>query len=159
MPLSFKTRVALPESTRTELITQLNVAVATAFDLSSQVKQAHWNVKGPQFFSHHELFDRLANGLRKSVDKFAERATTLGGYAYGTVRLATERSQLPEYDLDAVSAHQHVAALIERYALYCHLLRESAEKTGSDLATQDLFIESLRKAELDLWFLESHTNV
>lgn len=159
MPLSYKTRVALPESTRSELITQLNIAVATAFDLASQVKQAHWNVKGPQFFSHHQLFDKLAKGLRKSVDKFAERATTLGGYALGTVRLATERSQLPEYDLGAVSTNQHITALVERYALYCRLLRESAEKSGSDLATQDLFVETLREAELDLWFLESHTNV
>lgn len=159
MPLTFKTLVDLPESTRTQLISQLNVALGTAVDLASQVKQAHWNIKGPHFFARHELFDKLVVNLRSSADKIAERAATLGGYAHGTVRGAVTNSKLNEYDLNAVHGNQHMKALVERYATYCRLLREAAEGSGADLPTQDLFIECLRQGELDMWFLESHLNV
>jgi starvation-inducible DNA-binding protein len=58
------------------------------FDLYSQTKQAHWNVKGEEFYQLHELFDEIAEELVKFMDMVAERATALGGEALGTVRMA-----------------------------------------------------------------------
>ena len=69
------------------MVSLLNQQLADTFDLYSQVKQAHWNVKGPQFIALHELFDRLAGELQAHVDLIAERATALGGKALGTVRI------------------------------------------------------------------------
>ncbi len=152
-------RVALPEEKREEMIKHLNMALAMSVDLSLQVKQAHWNIKGPQFFARHELFDRLAVHLREVSDSFAERAATLGGYAEGTVRLAAERSQLPEYDMRARDGRQHIIALVDRYARYTAFLRNTLNELEDDLVSQDLVIETLRTAELDQWFLESHINV
>ena len=156
MTTRFESHVALDEKTRTAMVAQLNIALATTVDLSTQVKQAHWNVKGPQFFARHELFDALAGRLRGCADTMAERAATLGGYARGTTRDAVESSVIGPYDDDAINGQQHMRALMKQYVKYCDLLRTCAKETDGDLATQDLFIETLRIAELDLWFLESH---
>ncbi|MGF1464821.1 MAG: DNA starvation/stationary phase protection protein Dps [Sandaracinaceae bacterium] len=158
--LRFPTRVDLPEGTRSQLVDRTNVVLGTLIDMNFQVKQAHWNIKGPQFFARHELFDKLADRLRAWTDDVAERAATLGGYAGGTVRLSAETSVLDEYDLKAVDGRQHIAALIERYGRVTSLLRESVEasQTLEDPVTEDLFTEVLRGTELDLWFLESHMN-
>ena len=51
------------------MVSLLNQQLADTFDLYSQVKQAHWNVKGPQFIALHELFDRLAEELLAYVDQ------------------------------------------------------------------------------------------
>jgi starvation-inducible DNA-binding protein len=161
MATKFQTKIALSPEVREQLVQSLNIALATALDLQLQIKQAHWNIKGPQFFARHELFDKLAKRTRKMTDEIAERATTLGGYAAGTVRLSAKNSVLPEYTLDAVDGRVHIRTLAERYATYTALLRGSVEQAENlgDPATADLFVEALRKAEMDQWFLESHLNV
>ncbi len=160
MPKTFPSHSSVKQSDREPLIASLNSALASAIDLTQQVKQAHWNIKGPQFFARHELFDKLADNLREHADGIAERAATLGGYASGTVRLAASKSTLPEYDLEAVTGNEHVKALVSRYATFAQQIREginTAESHG-DPATADLYTEVLRETELDLWFLESHIN-
>lgn len=152
------TNIAIPEEKRRPLAERLNVVLATSLDLASQVKQAHWNIKGPQFFARHQLFDALADHLRAASDEIAERASTLGGVAKGTARQTAEASVIDEYDLKAVDGRQHVQALATRYGKFGELLREAiteSEKIG-DPVTVDLYTEVLRQAELDTWFLESH---
>src|SRR5689334_8488342 len=60
-PRTYKTRIDLPTEVREQVIRLLNQHLADTFDLYGQAKQAHWNVKGPQFFQLHELFDKLAD--------------------------------------------------------------------------------------------------
>src|SRR3954463_4394869 len=93
----FSTRNDLGREVRGPMVALLNQQLADTFDLYSQTKQAHWNVKGAQFYPLHELFDRLAGELEGYVDLIAERATALGGLAQGTVRLAAANSRLGEY--------------------------------------------------------------
>ena len=73
---SFKTKIDMPRRGRTELVTLLNARLADTFDLYSQIKQAHWNVKGKNFFPLHELFDKLAADVLPFVDEIAERAAS-----------------------------------------------------------------------------------
>lgn len=161
MTTQFTNHVSLPEETKRQLTETLNVALATTLDLHSQVKQAHWNIKGPQFFARHELFDNLASKLRGYADALAERAATMGGYAKGTVRLGAEGSKLPEYDLRAVDGKHHIQVLVDRYSNYTSFIREATREASekNDPATEDLYTEVLRATELDMWFLESHLNV
>jgi len=161
MTTKFTSHAALPDNAKQALVDSLNTALATTTDLHSQVKQAHWNIKGPQFFARHELFDAMAVRLRDFADDIAERATTLGGYASGTTRLSAKASKLPEYELNAVDGKQHIKVLVDRFSEYTKLIRSSIEEAQrhGDPATEDLSTEILRGSALDMWFLESHLNV
>src|SRR5262245_31210533 len=92
---TFETHNDISQRVRENMIDLLNQQLADTFDLYSQVKQAHWNVKGMHFMQLHLFFDDLAGGLLEQVDTVAERATALGGTALGTARLAGTKSRLP----------------------------------------------------------------
>jgi starvation-inducible DNA-binding protein len=150
--------VALPAPSRQALVSVLNAHVATGMDLYTQVKQAQWNVAGPEFIALHQLFDIVASNVARWTDQIAERAGTLGGYVIGTARLTVAGSFLTEYDLDALSGPSHVKALVGQVATYTARLREaiSNASTVEDPATVDLLTRVLGESERDLWLLESH---
>ena len=93
-PTMYKTGNDLPLGERAELNTLMNLRLASAIDLQLQMKQAHWNVKGPSFIGLHELFDKIDEAVEGYVDMIAERIVQLGGIAEGTVRVAASRSRL-----------------------------------------------------------------
>ncbi|MDQ3694498.1 MAG: DNA starvation/stationary phase protection protein Dps [Chloroflexota bacterium] len=155
---TFKTHLDLPKATRTTVIALLNQQLADTFDLYSQIKQAHWNIKGKEFIALHELFDDLAERVLGFVDEIAERATALGGTAMGTARMAAANSTLPEYPADAIDAMAHVTALVDRYGKYAASTRAAIDTADEhqDMTTADLFTEISRTIDKDLWFLEAH---
>jgi starvation-inducible DNA-binding protein len=155
---TFETRIDLPADKRKKLVALLNQHLADTFDLYGHCKQAHWNVKGPQFHHLHELFDELAAQVLGYVDLIAERATALGGMAMGTVRMAAEGSRLKEYPLNARGSMQHVEALAVRFAALAATTRsaiDAAEKLH-DSDSADLLTEVSRGLDKSLWFLEAH---
>src|ERR1700731_5111832 len=107
----FKTKNDLSEDSRAKAIELLNARLADAVDLQTQTKQAHWNVKGPNFIALHELFDKINDEVEEYVDEIAERAVQLGGIAEGTARMVAKRSSLPEYPAKTVDGRSHVEAL------------------------------------------------
>ena len=111
---SFATSVDIPAANRTKINGILNQHLADSFDLMSQVKQAHWNVKGSDFWQLHKLFDEVAERASEWVDDFAERVTALGGYATGTVRMAAGSSTLPEFPTEITDSMDYVRAVAER---------------------------------------------
>lgn len=157
-PAFYPTRIDLPLDTRKPVVEMLNTTLAATTDLRTQTKQAHWNVKGKDFYQLHLLFDEMADELEEYSDMVAERVTALAGTAMGTVRIAASNSILPEYDLDAVSGMEHVAALADRYAAYAKHLRTSIDKADElgDQDTSDLYVEVSRTIDKRLWFLEAH---
>lgn len=154
----FDTRIDLPAEKREGLVELLNQSLADISDLTSQVHVAHWNVKGEEFYQLHNLFEELYNELNGFTDEIAERITTLGGYAHGTVRDAAENSTLPEYPADIAAGLKHVQALAERYALFAAHVRQAIDQSEEhgDKSTADLYTEISRVLEKRLWFLEAH---
>lgn len=154
----YSTRIDMPAETRLQVIAVLNQTLASTLDLKTQVKQAHWNVKGMDFYQLHELFDEMATELEEYIDLVAERVTALGGLAMGTARIAATQSELPEYPLDILDGKDHVTALADRYATYAKSLRADIDKTGGlgDADTADLYTEVSRSIDKRLWFLEAH---
>lgn len=154
----FSTRNDLPREVRDKMILLLNQQLADTFDLYSQTKQAHWNVKGAQFFQLHELFDKLAAELLAYVDLIAERATALGGLALGTVRMSAANSKLPECELEVTDSLSTVDSVAERYAALAASTRQAIESAEgeADADTADIFTEVSRGLDKALWFLEAH---
>lgn len=155
---SIPSRIDLSESVRSQLIPLLNQTLATTLDLKTQTKQAHWNVKGPQFLQLHELFDEMAGELEEYVDMVAERVTALGGVALGTATVAADKSSLDPYPLDIFKGLDHVSALADRFAVYAQHVREASAQAGElgDDSTADLYTEISRTVDKRLWFLEAH---
>src|SRR3979411_3327079 len=104
----YPTKNDLPETTRRQMIDLCNARLADAIDLQSQVKQAHWNVKGPNFIALHELFDKISDLCLEQIDEIAERVTSLGGTAEGTVAVAAKRSKLKNYPLSITAGKDHL---------------------------------------------------
>ena len=155
---NFDTHIDIAAEKRSELIEILNQQLADTFDLYSQIKQAHWNVKGIHFMQLHLLFDSVAAAIEPYVDTIAERVTTLGGYATGTVRMAANSSTLSEYPTDAVKGEAHLNAVRDRVAAYAASTRQAIERASElgDPTTEDLFTEVSRVVDVQLYFIEGH---
>lgn len=158
-PIMHRTMIDIPERNRTQLVALLNQSLANASDLDSQCKQAHWNVKGKDFYQLHLLFDELATEMEDYADMLAERITALGGMAQGTIRMAAKATELPEFPTDIFDGMDFVVALAERFAQFGGECRELISKTDEDLddaATADLYTEIARGIDKRLYFLEAH---
>jgi starvation-inducible DNA-binding protein len=156
---TFTTRNDLPEMSREKLVEILNARLADSFDLYSQLKQAHWNVKGSDFIQLHELYDEIAASVLDFVDEIAERATALGGLALGTARMAAAASTLDEYPIEAVAGPDTVEAVADRLAAFGAAIRAGIDEAAEleDQDTADLFTEVSRAIDKHLWFVEAHT--
>jgi starvation-inducible DNA-binding protein len=154
----FNTKNDLPGPARLKLIELLNARLADCKDLQTQIKQAHWNVKGPNFIGLHELFDKINEEVDEYVDEIAERAVQLGGVAEGTARVVARRSTLPEYPLDIADGRSHVEALSSALAAFGKTARKAIDESDGlgDKDTADLFTEVSRGIDKSLWFVEAH---
>jgi len=155
---AFHTHNDIPQETRVACCQLLNETLSATLDLWTQSKQAHWNVKGPNFYQLHLLFDEVAKVVYEYIDMIAERITALSGIANGTARQSARNSFLTEYPALPVSQEEHLQALADRLATYAKHIREAIAKTGEidDQATNDLYIEIARAIDQQLWFVESH---
>ena len=154
----YKTKIDLSEKTRRNVIVILNERLSDAIDLQSQVKQAHWNVKGPHFIALHELFDKISDAMLEQIDEIAERITSLGGTAEGTVAVAARRSKLKNYPLSITSGRDHLLYLSTQLSVYGKSVRGAIEASAElgDADTADLFTQLSREIDKYLWFLEAH---
>ena len=136
----------------------LQARLADGIDLALVIKQAHWNLKGPEFIGVHLMLDGFRDQMDDYNDKVAERITQLGGTARGTTQSVTEETKLAAYPLDIYTIGDHLAALIDRYATYAHAVRENIDETDEAGApdTAALFTEVSRGVDKQLWFLEAH---
>jgi starvation-inducible DNA-binding protein len=148
----------LPDSTRADLVALLNGRLADTADLYSQLKQAHWNVKGIHFMALHELFDQVAEAIEPYADVIAERVAGLGGTARGTVRMAAAATSLTEYPADATDGDAHLELVRDRLAAYAASNRQAIERAAAleDAATEDMLTEIQRAVDLHLYFVQSH---
>ncbi len=155
-----RTQLALPVDVRRRMAGLTNELLASAIDLYSHAKQAHWNVRGPDFIAVHELFDRVAEEATAHADELAERSGQLGAGVDGTLRMAVKASQLPEYPLGIATSSEHIKQLATSLAQFGkHLLKgvKQADE-AEDAVTADILTSICRATDKTLWFVESHNN-
>ena len=155
---SYKTHNDLSSNAKSISIGVLNARLADAIDLALLTKQAHWNIKGPQFIALHEMIDGFRTELDDHIDTMAERVVQLGGIALGTTQAVADSTTLAPYPTDIYASKEHLAALIERYARVASTVRGAIDETGNagDADTADLLTAFSRALDKQLWFLEAH---
>lgn len=144
---------------RKELCRLMNKRLATAVDLQMQLKQAHWNVKGPSFIALHELFDSVYAKIEVHVDTIAERIVQFGGIAHGTIRASAKATHLAEYPLTIQEGSAHIEAVARALSVFGTEVRNMIGETVllGDAGTADLFTEISRSVDKQLWFVEAHS--
>lgn len=156
---SHATRNDLKSNAKKVSIEILNARLAEAIDLALLTKQAHWNIKGPHFIAVHEMLDDFRTEIDVHVDTIAERAVQLGGTAIGTTQAVAQATSLKPYPTDIYKTKDHLAALIERYALAANNARAAIDETdeAGDADAADILTAYSRSLDKALWFLEAHT--
>lgn len=150
--------IRLASNTKATVIALLNARLADTIDLALATKQAHWNLKGPQFIAVHELLDTFRAGLDEHGDVMAERVAQLDGIALGTSQAVAKASGLEPYPTDMQKVPDHLAALADRYAHLANTVREDIDTTdeAGDADTADILTAFSRELDKDLWFIKSH---
>ena len=155
---TYNSKNDLKSNSKSASINLLNARLADAIDLALLTKQAHWNIKGPEFIALHEMIDGFRTQVDDYVDTMAERAVQLGGTALGTTQVVAKASTLKPYPTDIYTSKDHLAALIERYGQVANSVRAAIDEAdgAGDKDTADIFTEVSRGLDKALWFLEAH---
>ena len=157
LPSPYRSPSRLAPEARTAVAAALGARLADGLDLHSQIKEAHWNVKGPHFAALHPLYETFATALAGFNDQVAERAVTLGARVSGTARRVASTSALPEWPAGVVRDLETVEALADRIEAYLDGVRDAravAERQG-DQDTVDLLTAVVEEFEKNGWFLRA----
>ena len=154
----YTSRLDIPDHARKASIRILQARLSDSLDLEAQMKQAHWNVRGLNFYQLHQLFDEVHGVVEEFVDTLAERITALGGVADGRVKMTARATSLSEYPADAVLGDAHLKALARALGEFGAATRRDIDAATAfgDADTADVFTQVSRTVDKQLWFVEAH---
>ena len=148
----------LEDNARKTAITELQACMSDGLALSMALKQAHWNMRGPNFIAVHELMDQVKARLDPGVDEMAERIQQLDGMAVGTVEEVAKTSTIKPYPTDVTKVADHLQEVSTRMRAFGERLRGSIDTVDAagDADSADILTEVSRQLDKDLWFIQSH---
>ena len=148
---------ALPEEQQAKRIEMLNRRLADAIDLQLKSRQAYWNVKGPNFMSLRELFDKVTEGVKEDANLIAERIVQLGGTALGTAQAVAGRSSLNGYAHATAVGGGLIDALATALSDFGRHARYASEQATilQDVDTAAIFTEIACGIDKWIWFVQT----
>ncbi len=145
-----------PGAMQNNLLTHLNRLLASHSVHYQQLRNFHWNVKGPMFFQLHDKFEELYTAAADQVDALAERIVALGGRPASTLAEHLGLSDLVEVG-GVPSAEDMVGHLANQGKQLAHDLRaavEVAERSG-DRNSANLLDGMADAHDSNLWMLRA----
>jgi starvation-inducible DNA-binding protein len=149
--------IGLSEEQRTAVVKILNTLLSDEYVLYTKTRNYHWNVLGPQFNDLHKFFEEQYTELTHVVDDVAERARSLGDWAFGTLQEFAQHARLKEHPGQYPNARQMIANLLADHETIVRQLRidlETAEK-HHDMGTNDFLTGLMEKHEKMAWMLRA----
>lgn len=153
--LLFKSSGPLSPQGRHRTLSVLEPILINAMDLQIQTKLAHWNVRGPHFFSLHPLFDQVFNQVAEGVDAVAERMAQMGGLLDSSVQTISEKSALPTYTPSATGS-ACLQTIVSALSQLIRQIHEGMKHLDHDASSLDLVTGWVRELEKQLWMVEAH---
>lgn len=149
-------REILQADTNDQVTSLLQDNLTNLIDLALLMKQAHWNVFGPNFRSIHLHLDEIIAVVRTASDDVAERIVALGIPADGRSSKVAEDSDLKSYPDDFVDVQSTIANVADAMKTSIEGLRAAIEKLGElDPISEDLLIGVSGAMEKQLWMLQA----
>lgn len=149
------TKNNISKEIKTQIDSELNFILADLINLGLITKHAHWNLKGINFISIHEMLDDFKQKLDEHIDVIAERIVQVGKTAFGTLETVQKNSSLTQYDPSIIKTIDHLNALVEYYAIVANKVRDLI-LVIEDENTADILTAASRDLDQMLWFLEAH---
>lgn len=133
----------------------LNLLLADVFALYLKTKNFHWHVSGPNFRSHHLLFDEHADQIFAMTDPIAERVRKIGGTTLHSIAEIARNTRVLENEKDYVEPSDMVAELRDDNKDMIARLRAAHAVCSehNDVGSTSLIEEWIDQAERRHWFL------
>jgi starvation-inducible DNA-binding protein len=130
--------------------------LANTFVLSLKSKNFHWNVRGPNFFSLHTLFEGQYTELDAALDTIAESIRQNGLIVQATLTFYNQAADIQSVHGD-ISANDMLKALAADHQLLVDTITNALGPQGLDLTPgqEDLLITRLAAHKKAHWMLES----
>ncbi|EMB13777.1 DNA starvation/stationary phase protection protein Dps [Rhodopirellula europaea] len=149
-------RDILQDETTAEVTALLQDNLTNLIDLALLMKQAHWNVVGPNFRSIHLQLDEIIDSVRAGSDEVAERIVTLGIPADGRVSTVAADSNVAGYPDGFVKVSETISRVADALKQVIESLRSAIEKLGDlDAISEDMLIAISGELEKHLWMLQA----
>ena len=153
--MTFK-REILTGDAKQKVAAVLQDVLVDLVDLSLQLKQAHWNVRGQHFRPLHLQLDEIVETARDTSDEVAERLAILGVAPDGRLATVAMSSSLEAYPPDFIGWQETVSLVADRLMAVIERVRKSMETAGEyDSVSEDLLIEVGSELEKHLWMVQA----
>ena len=154
MTVTIKT--GLSKAERTGVAAELSKVLADSYAVYQKTHGYHWNVRGPDFFSIHNLLEQQYRDIWEALDQIAERIRALGelapqGYgAFGNLSAIKDGDPSKNAEAmlkDLIESHETLIA-----TLYASL--PAAQEAGDEVSAS-LISDRLTAHEKHVWMLRS----
>ncbi len=141
---------------KNDFMNKLSVLLADTYALYLKTQNYHWHVKGPQFKSLHELFERQYIELAEAVDQVAERILIKGHKAPATFKELDGLRTIQDGNSNA-SANDMVTTLAKDHETLVKDLNGAMTMAQeiSDEGTVNLLANRIESHEKASWMLRS----
>ncbi|SFK04085.1 starvation-inducible DNA-binding protein [Marinilactibacillus piezotolerans] len=137
----------------------LNTLVATQGLFYVKLHQAHWYIKGPNFFSLHPKLEELYDDLTVQMDDMAERLLAIGGEPYSTLKEFIDHSLIKEsIDDKNLSEKEMIQSVITDFEILRDELSSGIKLTDeeNDGVSNDLLISQKTEVDKTIWMLQAY---
>lgn len=141
---------------RADVARELSKALADSYALYLKTHGYHWNVRGPEFFSLHNLLEEQYREIWAALDEIAERIRALGELAPQSASAFANLTSIKDGDPEKDAAAM-LKELIKDHGVVIATARaalDAADEVG-DEASVDLMTVRLAAHEKAAWMLRS----
>ncbi len=135
---------------------ELAVLLSDTFVLALKTQNYHWNIRGPNFYALHKMFEEQYDALYEASDLLAERIRALGSVAPGGLADFSKITNILDAKKNASSSEMlsDLAKSHESIVKLANSVIKVAEKLG-DQATVDIIVTRIEDHDKVIWMLKS----